>query len=69
MSQECGSCFYFKPARHPSGRVNKKHYGQCDYPVEWPTLPLSYKTTELPQRKVMWFNSNAEECRCYQKNL
>lgn len=59
----CGTCANFEEALHPSGRVNRKHYGQCFYPVEWPTVPVSYgKRWTPPERFVVWHHTDAEEC-------
>jgi hypothetical protein len=68
---ECGDCRHFKPALHPSGRVNKKHFGQCLYVVQWPKdVPMKYGRPWQPPKDeaAVWVDTNAEDCPCYERS-
>lgn len=64
---ECEECKWFVPARHKdSGRINRKHYGQCTYVVVWPKVPISIRM-DRPVPTAVWCNTNAEDCPCFEE--
>lgn len=66
LGAECNACEHFVPARHDSGRINKKKYGTCLATVTWPAVPISYGLTwKPPEKRHVWWDTNAEECSHY----
>jgi len=64
----CGGCQYFVHARHASGRVDKKHYGECSCIVTFPKAPMHYAPPPVPySRGHIWHDQNAESCDCYKE--
>jgi hypothetical protein len=62
----CGNCANFEEARHPSGRVNKRHYGRCTWVVDWPhKIPMIYEFNPPTPYKA-WYDSDASKCQCWE---
>lgn len=64
---ECEECKWFVPARHASGRINRRFYGECTYVVVWPKVPVGYRW-QPPTADKVWCDTNAEDCPCFEEN-
>ena len=72
--RNCGNCFFWTPYRNPeTGRAKSSEAGNCNYPVQWPTLPASFNAGirlqqamhSFPRKFPVWA-SRGEDCECWQ---
>ena len=68
---QCEDCKWFSHYRRSNGRIDRKHFGACNYVVVWPkSVPLKYGDSWQDPRpsQAVWWNSNAERCQCFERN-
>ena len=67
---QCEDCKWFAHHRRPNGRIDRSHFGACNYVVAWPAkVPMKYGENWRDPRptSAIWATSNAEGCPCFER--